>query len=689
MNFGESQRQEECSQEQVTPSKRKSMDYTNLASPLKRMSFGESDVNPAQDIFKSPPIPVKTQTGSKYAFKTLTMVELIEHTLKSNLNIAFDKIETDAGDTRHDLIGPWVYKDKSKTWIHYHIIGSSGNEPDKIRLDNLRKWGFPTSYNYKWYCWLRFKDFTQKHYTDMEQVVSYKSKFLDILCKVNFYYQNHSEYIKEEGLELYKGPQAYEERTNKEALHYYGKGWYKWYKKSEFEKQMLTMFGEDQIAIVKLQVFGHESFTPKVSSLAFEHLLKETHDALIHNLVRGDIEEKLLTCSRPQCHEDRDKQHLMNYNPDFRRKAPIMQTEAVPKNANTNSNRSQPQPILSEPLPTNQTGHASQPTTTADQSADSTDIHTVFSNCSFRVCKKCKRTRVLDERATKKFPLGTYEYGPKTVLVEFTCDKLVNTTCGSEEDIRPFMLNNDTPSDCLIVDKSKNPRLPTCSISAVITETTVTHMANDIVHDIKIVGTKASYKGGINCYKDHELNTLPERLLEQYKPGGKIVPGREGRRRFTPIIKNLQTFEFTIPEPREAKCCQPWFYKVQDPNDRFEAIGIERITTIRNLHAVVNALKILRCLKCGRQTPGLTIKYSQLSVLQQGHKKVLNDGHVGMALNNSQVLQKAYNCLLHSLTLLNVKMNQNLPLVYAQTAHLIILLMQMVSSKLTMTTNNF
>ena len=402
---------------------------------------------------------------------------------------------------------------------------------------------------------------------------------------------------------------------------------------------MLTMFVEDQLAIVKLQLFGHEPFTPKVSLHAFEHLLNQTHDALRHNLGQGMIEERLLPYSGPQCHEDRDKQHLMNYNPDFRRKAPIVQTEAVPTNGNANSNRPQPQPIPSQPLPTNHAGHASQPTT-ADQSAD---IHTIFSNCSLRVCKRCKRTRVLDERATTKFPLSTYEYGRRTVLVEFTCDKLVSTTCGTEEDITRFTFNNDTPTyleDCLIVDKSRNPRIPTCSIWAIINETSVTNMPNDNVHEIKIVGNAASYKAGINCYKDHEFNTIPERMLGQYKPGGKIVLGREGRRGFTPIIKNLRTYKFTVPQPREAKCCQPSFDKVQDLNDRFEAIGIERITTIRNLHAVVNALKILRCLKCGRQTPGLNIKYSQLTVLQQGHKKVLNDGHIVMALNNSQVLQK-------------------------------------------------
>ena len=31
---------------------------------------------------------------------------------------------------------------------------------------------------------------------------------------------------------------------------------------------------------------------------------------------------------------------------------------------------------------------------------------------------------------------------------------------------------------------------------------------------------------------------------------------------------------FNIFEPREAKCCQPWFDKVKDPNDPNQSIGI-------------------------------------------------------------------------------------------------------------------
>ena len=49
-------------------------------------------------------------------------------------------------------------------------------------------------------------------------------------------------------------------------------------------------------------------------------------------------------------------------------------------------------------------------------------------------------------------------------------------------------------------------------------------------------------------------------------------------------------------------------------------------------------MKLLECLKCGRQTPGLDITYSRLNVYQQHEKRALNDGRIVEALNKSEVL---------------------------------------------------
>ena len=134
----------------------------------------------------------------------------------------------------------------------------------------------------------------------------------------------------------------------------------------------------------------------------------------------------------------------------------------------------------------------------------------------------------------------------------------------------------------------------------------------DIIHDVQI--EQQFY------YKDHAFATFSGEIPVQYKPSGKVDLLRISQRGFTAAMKNLQACQFNIPEPREAKCCQPWLDTVYDPNDRFETIGIEKIKTIRNLHAVVNSLKLLQCLKCGRQTPGLNTRYSELNVLQKRTK---------------------------------------------------------------------
>ena len=95
-------------------------------------------------------------------------------------------------------------------------------------------------------------------------------------------------------MEKYKGPQTYDERTNNEALHYYGKGWIKWYRMSEFLNQMLLYIGEEKFAIAKLDLFGAEHFTPLLTPTTFEYLLKLTHEAITVHVGRYNIEDKLI-----------------------------------------------------------------------------------------------------------------------------------------------------------------------------------------------------------------------------------------------------------------------------------------------------------------------------------------------------------------------------------------------------------
>ena len=181
------------------------------------------------------------------------------------------------------------------------------------------------------------------------------------------------------------------------------------------------MFGEAENRTVGFQLLGnyHTPLQPKVSAKQFEQLLQMTHDKLSHDLGQNKIEQRLIPYSGPQCHEDRDQEARMEYT-DLIRKQPSIKKEAVSKDSNRKSNRPPVPPTVSEPQPTNAAPDASQPATTDPaQETDKAKRKFAEDKWSFRVCKSCKKTRVLDERATKKFPLGSYEYCGKKIVVDY------------------------------------------------------------------------------------------------------------------------------------------------------------------------------------------------------------------------------------------------------------------------------
>ena len=187
---------------------------------------------------------------------------------------------------------------------------------------------------------------------------------------------------------------------------------------------------------------------------------------------------------------------------------------------------------------------------------------------------------------------------------------LVNISCDCEEDITLLPLPETIPSTWLIVEKSNNSKRPTCALLVKSNGLYVTNHAQDNIHNIQIL---QSYH-----YKGHDFSTVNAPLLADWKSTGSTVLGSVGRRGFTPKPITLQAYSFGLPEPREAKVCQPWLdnNKLIDVNDPHESIGITRISTVLNQHAIVNSLKIIRCLKCHRQTPGFDIPFSELKVLQ-------------------------------------------------------------------------
>lgn len=75
---------------------------------------------------------------------------------------------------------------------------------------------------------------------------------------------------------------------------------------------------------------------------------------------------------------------------------------------------------------------------------------------------------------------------------------------------------------------------------------------------------------------------------------------------------------FTLPVGTYVtKFCQFRFDKLEDRNDRFGDVSNKKLYTIKNIHAVINFLKYVRCIKWNKATPGLDRNYSQLEVLEK------------------------------------------------------------------------
>ena len=292
-----------------------------------------------------------TQPSGKYGIKTLTWDELNVYLRQCPDNIYIDSIQTDVVSSSTTHQGPWHYKNAIKTYIYiyiyYHTIGSIKTKINnisigdveksvskRIALYDLKRWGFPTKLIFKWYSWLRFESFAAEKFENVDTVLSNKTYFINLLKQVHDYYRRTTYAQQAEELEPYKGPQSYDlfinpylRRDNAAILHYYGRGLIPWYKQGELKKHLLAMVGEDNYKIIELELFGYDPFTHKVSKVQFNQRLHLTNQTLSKNLGREDIALKLIPYSGPQCHEDRGNEQKMKYNPDFRFKHPILQTD--------------------------------------------------------------------------------------------------------------------------------------------------------------------------------------------------------------------------------------------------------------------------------------------------------------------------------------------------------------------------
>ena len=95
---------------------------------------------------------------------------------------------------------------------------------------------------------------------------------MDVLRKINIFYNQNRNVVENEGILPYKGPQTFDDRLDKEKLYYYGNGIYKWYR-----SKTLHEFIEEDYGCATLEEFKSNPLTNKISRQDFEHLLHKVN----------------------------------------------------------------------------------------------------------------------------------------------------------------------------------------------------------------------------------------------------------------------------------------------------------------------------------------------------------------------------------------------------------------------------
>ena len=168
--------------------------------------------------------------------------------------------------------------------------------------------------------------------------------------------------------------------------------------------------------------------------------MKQTHEAIIKNLGQENWKNKLTPFSGPQCNEDRGKKVLYEYNPDLRLKVVTDKKISCALIESSNNERAGSNALIDN---------------LSNLPVSNDNLIAVFNEAAFRVCNKCSKTRILDFRACRKFPLGSYRYGGIIQKLSFDCTRLVNTDCNSPEDIVSGKINDEINFLVLRSEKSE------------------------------------------------------------------------------------------------------------------------------------------------------------------------------------------------------------------------------------------
>ena len=129
---------------QISFLKRKNI-HPEMAGPKKFPRLNENDTetmaSASTEIINGGSIGITDSTRPTLVkgAKLLTLSQLTEIIEKSGRVIEIKGIETDLEGVTSNLSGPWIYRSKMKSYIHY--IENGGDK--KLRLDSLLSRGFP------------------------------------------------------------------------------------------------------------------------------------------------------------------------------------------------------------------------------------------------------------------------------------------------------------------------------------------------------------------------------------------------------------------------------------------------------------------------------------------------------------------------------------------------------------------
>ena len=125
---------------------------------------------------------------------------------------------------------------------------------------------------------------------------------------------------------------------------------------------------------------------------------------------------------------------------------------------------------------------------------------------------------MLDFRATKKFPLGSYSYAGKNIRALFTCEMLVKTSCDTPEDISKITMPDTLPEYWLIVEVSNKASLPTCALFVKNDGEYHERSGNIRTINIEVINRPNYY------YKGHRFSTLEGKLQAERGKAGPLGP---------------------------------------------------------------------------------------------------------------------------------------------------------------------